>query len=344
MYKEKSFSNAAKNLFIAQSSLSLTVKRAEERIGMPVFDRSTYPIQLTEFGKLYIQAVEEVRRITGQLTDYIDDVDHLRKGHLSVGAGNFFSTYYVAPAIAACKERYPNISVNMMEGRTLDLEPQLSNGTIDVLMTNAQLDASLYHRDHLFNEHLIVAIPQKWLRDEGYMRYALPHTIFAQAAGRDSERDGKRDRKSPEECDGKGSGEHDGKSPGEHDDRGDLAQIDLSGPGISLKILTGIPFIGMRRGNDLRKRTADMMESIGLQPDRVLELDQTSTAFRLACSGMGACIIGDTVIRKLGCPPDILLFKIDHPLACREVSLYTRSAGYTTRTVERFTGILRQQR
>ena len=40
VYKEKSFSRAAKNLYLSQSSLSLTVKSAEKRIGMEIFDRS----------------------------------------------------------------------------------------------------------------------------------------------------------------------------------------------------------------------------------------------------------------------------------------------------------------
>lgn len=45
VYKEKSFSKAAENLFISQPSLSANVKRMEQKIGMPVFDRSTKPLQ-----------------------------------------------------------------------------------------------------------------------------------------------------------------------------------------------------------------------------------------------------------------------------------------------------------
>ena len=47
VYKEKSFSKAAANLFISQPSLSANVRRVESRIGYPVFDRSTKPLWLT---------------------------------------------------------------------------------------------------------------------------------------------------------------------------------------------------------------------------------------------------------------------------------------------------------
>ena len=302
VYKERSFSNAAKNLYISQSSLSLTIKRAEEKIGKPIFDRSTYPIQLTEFGQLYISAVEEIRGISNNLTDYIYDVNQLRKGHLSVGAGNFFSTYFVAPVISEFKEKYPNISVNILESRTLDLEPQLANGNIDILVTNGQLDASVYHKYHLFHEQMLLVISRKYLPEIIYPESVVPFEELLQSVEAESDR-----------------------------------------PGVSLQAFSSIPFIGMRQGNDSRIRTDQMMRDAGFSPAWVVELDQSSTAFRLACDGMGACIVGDPVIRKLGSHSDIVLYKINHPQAHREVAAYTRNTGYVTRTVTKFIEILQQK-
>ena len=55
VYKEQSFSKAAENLYISQPALSSMIKKIETKIGMPLFDRSTSPIQLTECGKKYIK-------------------------------------------------------------------------------------------------------------------------------------------------------------------------------------------------------------------------------------------------------------------------------------------------
>ena len=41
VYRERSFSRAAQKLYISQPSLSLMIKKAEERVGSPLFDRST---------------------------------------------------------------------------------------------------------------------------------------------------------------------------------------------------------------------------------------------------------------------------------------------------------------
>lgn len=38
VYKERSFSNAARNLYISQPALSGMIKKIEKNIGMPLFD------------------------------------------------------------------------------------------------------------------------------------------------------------------------------------------------------------------------------------------------------------------------------------------------------------------
>ncbi len=51
IYEEGSFSKAAKRLYISQPSLSASVKRIEDKIAVPLFDRSTSPVSLTEAGQ-----------------------------------------------------------------------------------------------------------------------------------------------------------------------------------------------------------------------------------------------------------------------------------------------------
>lgn len=300
VYKERSFSKAAQNLYISQSSLSLTVKRAEEKIGMPIFDRSTYPIQLTEFGTLYINAVEDIRTITKGLSDYIHDVNHLQKGQLSVGASNFFATYLIAPAVSLFKHQYPNISVKMHEGQTTDLQAKLISGSIDLLVSNWTLDSADFQREYLFTEQMVLAVPKSLLPDP-----ILPESIIK-----------------PEE----------------------LANgIPARRPGISLKEFSSIPFVGMRQGNDSRTRMESMFSDSGVQPQWVLELDQASTAYHLVCDGMGASIVADTIIRAMGIPPNVVLYKLDHPQARRDVAIYTRKVSYVTRTTDAFIQILRNR-
>ena len=67
IYKMGSFSQAARALYLTQPALSLAVQRVEARIGMPVFDRTRKPLQLTEAGKLYIEKAIRIERLEAEL-------------------------------------------------------------------------------------------------------------------------------------------------------------------------------------------------------------------------------------------------------------------------------------
>lgn len=70
VYQERSFSKAAKKLYITQPALSAMVKKAEMEIGQPIFDRSTIPLTLTDAGRYYIASAKKILFIQKNMTSY----------------------------------------------------------------------------------------------------------------------------------------------------------------------------------------------------------------------------------------------------------------------------------
>ena len=66
VYKERSFTRAAKNLYVTQPCLSALVKKTEEKLGFPIFNRSAIPLQLTEYGKEYIRYNERMQALENE--------------------------------------------------------------------------------------------------------------------------------------------------------------------------------------------------------------------------------------------------------------------------------------
>lgn len=159
VYKEKSFSKAAHNLYISQPSLSATVKKIETRIGTPLFDRSTTPIRLTECGEKYIESVKQIMYIQDNFVNYLNDLNNLTGGTLSIGATNFFASLLLPPIILSFSRAYPDIQINLVEGNSTDLEHQLFTGELDLMIEAEDLDASIYDRQKLCHEHLVLAVP-----------------------------------------------------------------------------------------------------------------------------------------------------------------------------------------
>lgn len=307
VYREQNFSRAAEKLFISQSSLSLTIKHAEEKIGEEVFNRRTKPISLTDFGVQYIRACEQVMSLRTELGNYIYESNHLYRGTLTIGAGNFYAAYLVAPFIVSFKEKYPNVQINLVEGRSADLEPQLERGDLDILITNATFTSPLFDRQVLFSERLLLVIPDEFVH--------------------------------------KGQTDPDGSFCGAFPvSKEDIAAHRFDQKGSSdLTCLFDIPLVGLRPGNDTRIRTDILLKQHNIRPNYLMELDQSSTAFIIASNHFGAAIIADTIIGKLWKDQSISVYNIDSEQAHRDLVIYTNTNKYSSRIQERFLEMLKDQ-
>jgi len=173
VYKERSISKAAANLYISQPSLSARIIKIEEELGMPIFDRSTTPLRLTEFGRVYIKAIEEVSEIEKRVENYVSDINALRLGELSVGASNVFAAYALPPIIAEFKEKFPDVKIKLIEGNTETLEELLSTNSIDMVIDNNRYDETLYEKALYSEERILLAVPKSLPECELATEFAL---------------------------------------------------------------------------------------------------------------------------------------------------------------------------
>ena len=67
VYQEKSFSKAAEDLFLTQPALSMAVRKVEDSLGMPIFDRSVRPMRLTPAGEAYIEFIRNTQYLEQEL-------------------------------------------------------------------------------------------------------------------------------------------------------------------------------------------------------------------------------------------------------------------------------------
>ena len=159
VYKQKSFSLAAKKFFVSQPALSAIVKKVEKSLGVTLFDRSTSPITLTEAGRIYISAVEEMRALKKRLQEELNDVCEIRSGTLTVSGENFVSSFIMPKIIMEFSKIYSGIKVELVESNSPDLRNLLLTDAIDLLIAH-DFDKKLYSCEPLFDEMLLLAVPE----------------------------------------------------------------------------------------------------------------------------------------------------------------------------------------
>lgn len=173
VYKEKSFSQAAHKLFISQPSLSAAVKKVEEKIGYPIFDRSTKPLALTECGKAYIHAAEQILAIQSDFSNYLNDLGELKNGTLVLGGSSLFSSWILPQLMEKFHREYPQVKLSLIEENTAKLEQMLQNGSIDLVLDNSVLSSATFSSRIYQEEHLLLAVPEAFAVNQELKSYQL---------------------------------------------------------------------------------------------------------------------------------------------------------------------------
>lgn len=276
VYTEKSFSKAAEKLYISQPCLSAMVKKVEKKLGVPLFYRSTRTIQLTEYGRHYIDAIEEIMKVEESMDAYLHDVRGLKTGEISIGANSVVSSYIFPKIIQTFSQKYPEITLNLHEGNRIYLEEQMEKGNIDIIIDNYPVDPNLFEIVPLFQEHLFLAIPVKFP--------AMPSTYLTAEeiiAGQNSV----------------------------HDETPDF--LDSS-----------MPWITVKKGNDSRKRFDQFCSAYHINPDKILEVDQMTTAWNLAVNGWGLTVTSDTLIKNMANADQFVYYPIISSIGERYLFLH----------------------
>ncbi len=159
MYRQGNIMKAAEKLFISQPALSMSIRKTEAELGMPLFDRSIRPMQLTEAGRIYIESVEKIRRLELELKDRLDDLSELRGGTLRVGGSHYIISRILAPVLTRFHKLYPGVRIELTENSSAVLSELLKERRIDLTLScNEDLIREFEHFP-AFQDRILLAVP-----------------------------------------------------------------------------------------------------------------------------------------------------------------------------------------
>src|SRR5262249_4818991 len=108
-----SFTLAAELLHVTQSALSGQIKELEQLLGVKVVERNTRRVQLSEVGReLYPLFDKMLQDLDGAMAD-IASRKALKKGMVRVAAPQMLSCTLLPEVIAAYREAYPGVQVQL---------------------------------------------------------------------------------------------------------------------------------------------------------------------------------------------------------------------------------------
>ena len=172
VYKERSFTSAAKNLYISQPALSAAVKKVEAKVGAELFDRNSTPISLTDAGRAYIDAAERIYAIQKDFVRELSDLENSRVGKLTVSAATLISSLILPRIIMNFYGEFPGVHIEMTEGSSAELHEKLLSGEIELLL-DYMFDSENYTTYPLLEEHILLAVPGSFAVNEQLAEFRL---------------------------------------------------------------------------------------------------------------------------------------------------------------------------
>lgn len=114
--EERGFSRAAVRLRRTQPAISHTIRRLEDEIGEPLFERTSREGTLTASGVLLREYAQRLLKLRGEAASALKELRSLERGHLHLAA-NEYTCLYLLPVLDIFRRQCPQIGV--MVQRTL---------------------------------------------------------------------------------------------------------------------------------------------------------------------------------------------------------------------------------
>ena len=135
--KTGSFSNAADDMYISQSSMSKQIKALETELGVDLFKREHSKVYLTEIGAEFAKYAEMTIKQHNDMLLYLDEFATKKSNTIRFGSIPVASSYGISAQIAQFTTNYKpdiNVVIDMHETNQQEVMKELFDGAIDIAL------------------------------------------------------------------------------------------------------------------------------------------------------------------------------------------------------------------
>jgi len=129
--REGRFSRAAEKLFRTQSAVSQTIRKLEQELGEPLFDRSSREGVLTDAGRTLQTYAEQLLNLRSDAREALMELRELQKGKLAIAA-NEFTALYLLPVLAEFRRLHPMIKITVQRSLGSRIPDDLLRHTVEM--------------------------------------------------------------------------------------------------------------------------------------------------------------------------------------------------------------------
>jgi DNA-binding transcriptional LysR family regulator len=154
------FSEAAKNLHLAQSTISHHIKMLEQEMNVELFDRSGGGLELTEAGRLLLPWARKIIKQSIEMQQVMASLENGIVGHLRIACSTTAGKYVLPQLAARFCQRYPRIRVSILSCMPTRVTHRLLDGEANLGVVSREIeDPSLEYQD-FFKDSINLIVPK----------------------------------------------------------------------------------------------------------------------------------------------------------------------------------------
>lgn len=157
--RERHFGHAAEKCHVSQPTLSVALKKVEQRHGVILFERSSAEVRLTPIGQQVAAQAERVLEEFGKLKEIVAQGKDPLVGSLRLGVIYTIAPYLLPRLIPALHARAPRMPMYLQENFTVSLAEQLRRGDLDVIVVALPFSEPGIVSRPVYDEPFRVALP-----------------------------------------------------------------------------------------------------------------------------------------------------------------------------------------
>lgn len=127
-----SFTKAAKNIYVSQSTISKSINKLEKKLKVELLERTTRKVIVTDAGELVYKQGIKILGATKELDILISDFMNLPTGDIKIGVPPLIGTLFFANIAQYFGKLNPGITLELVEWGAKRVESLVEEGQIDV--------------------------------------------------------------------------------------------------------------------------------------------------------------------------------------------------------------------
>lgn len=157
--RERHFGKAARACHVSQPTLSVAIKKLEEELGVPIFERGSNEVSLSPVGERVIQQAQQALEAADNVKQVALQGKNQLAGPLRIGAIYTIGPYLYPELIPLLRKAAPEMPLVVEENYTSVLTEKLKRGDLDVVVIALPYAEQGIVTRPLYDEPFVVLLP-----------------------------------------------------------------------------------------------------------------------------------------------------------------------------------------